>query len=48
MTGNAVNDSKVWHELGDGGGAPPEAAIWLKALHKEYHRAARVLPGMGF
>ena len=26
MTGNAVNDPKVRHELGDGG-APPEAAI---------------------
>ena len=47
MTGNAVNDPKVRHELGDGG-APPEAAIRMKALHKEYKRTARVLTGMGF
>ena len=32
MMGNAVNDPKVRHELGDGG-APSEAAIWLEALH---------------
>ena len=28
ITGNAVNDPKVRHELGDGG-APPEATIWM-------------------
>ena len=32
--------------MGDGG-APPEAAIWLEALHKEYRKAARVLTRMG-
>jgi hypothetical protein len=47
MTGNAVNDPKVRHELGDGG-APPEAAIWMKALNTEYRKTARVLSGMGF
>ena len=47
MTGNAVNDSKVRHELGDGG-APPEAAIRMKALSVEYRKTARVLTGMGF
>jgi hypothetical protein len=47
MTGNTVNEPKVRHKLGDGG-APPEAAIWMKALHKEYKRTARVLTGMGF
>jgi hypothetical protein len=44
---NAVNDLKVRHELGDGG-APPKAAIWMTALHKEYRKTARVLTGMGF
>jgi hypothetical protein len=47
MTGNAVNDPKVRHELGDGG-APPEAAIRMKALNMEYRKTARVLTGMGF
>jgi hypothetical protein len=47
MTGNAVNDPKIRHELGDGG-APPEAAIWMKALLKEYKRTVRILRGMGF
>ena len=47
MTGNAVNDPKVRHELGDGG-APPEAAIRMKALSVEYRKTARVLTGMGF
>jgi len=47
MTGNAVNDPKVRHELGDGG-APPEAAIRMKALNTEYRKTARVLSGMGF
>jgi hypothetical protein len=46
MTGTVVNDQKVRHELGDGG-APPEAAIWMTALHKEYRKTMRVLPGMG-
>ncbi len=47
MTGNAVNDPKVRHVLGDGG-APPEAAIRMTALHKEYRKTVRVLSGMGF
>jgi len=47
MTGNAANDPKVRHELGDGG-APPEAAIRMKALNKEYRKTAKVLTGMGF
>ena len=46
MTGNAVNDPKVRHELGDVG--PPEAAIYRKALNKEYRKTVRVLTGMGF
>jgi hypothetical protein len=41
MMGNAVNDPKVRHELGDGG-APPEAAICMKALSVEYRKTARV------
>ena len=47
MTGNAVNDPKVRHELGDGG-APKEAAIRMQALSAEYRKTARALTGMGF
>jgi hypothetical protein len=44
---DAVNDPKVRHELGDGG-APPEAAIRMKALSVKYCKMAQVLTGMGF
>ncbi len=47
MTGNAPNDLKVRHELGNGG-APLVASIWMTALHKEYRKTARVFTGMGF
>jgi hypothetical protein len=47
MTGKAVNDPKVRHELGNGR-APLEAAIRMKALNTEYRKTARVLSGMGF
>ena len=30
------------------GGVPPEAAIRMKELHKEYKKTARVLTGMGY
>jgi hypothetical protein len=39
MTGKAMEDPKVKHELGEGG-APPAAAKHLAALNKEYKIAA--------
>ena len=42
MTGKATKDSKVQHELGEGG-ALPAAAKRLAALEKEYKIAAKTL-----
>jgi len=47
MTGRAMEDPKVRHELGEGG-APPAAAKCLAALDKEYKIAAKTLAGMGY
>lgn len=47
MTANAVNDPKVWYELGDGG-APQAAQERLEALVQEYNASGDKLAAMGF
>ena len=47
MTGRAMEDPKVRHELGEGG-APPAVAKRLAALDKKYKIAAKTLTGMGY
>ena len=46
MTGNAAKNSKVRYELGEGG-APPDAAVRMSALHESYKKAGYALTDIG-
>ncbi len=47
MTANAVNDPKVWYELGEGG-APEAEQKRIADLVEDYHQSRDELAGLGF